>query len=60
MKPINRKVTYQTLGGALAALAIGTLHLVDPSLEFPAGYEAALAVVFGAIVGYFTHDGSES
>lgn len=48
----TRKVTGQAVGGAVATLAVMTAGMVWPGLEFPAGYEGALAVVLGFVVGW--------
>ncbi len=50
----ERKVTAQAIGGAVATLIVLTAQMVNPGLEFPAGYEGALAVVVGAIAGWLT------
>lgn len=52
----TRKVTYSTVGGAMAALTIGTVGMVWPAVEFPPGYEAGLATVLTAAIGYVTRD----
>lgn len=43
------------LGGAAAALVIG--YLGTRGITFPAGYEAALAVIFATLAGYLPRSG---
>jgi hypothetical protein len=43
------------LGGAAAALVIG--YLGTRGVTFPAGYEAALAVIFATLAGYLPKSG---
>ena len=49
----TRKVVAQSLGGALAVLVMLTTTMIW-DIEFPDGYEGALTVVLGALVGYLT------
>lgn len=52
----TRKVTALSFAGAVASLALMTISMVHPALEFPPGYEAALTTVICGIVGYVTRD----
>lgn len=54
MKP-TAKVTAQALGGALAAVGMGVFAIVSPEnyQAVPPGFEAGIAVIFGAMAGYF-------
>lgn len=52
----SRRVTFQAIGGACAVVVVGTAQMVYPGIEFPPGYEGALAVLFGALVAWVTRD----
>jgi hypothetical protein len=47
-------ITAAALGGGLASLAFGVFAIFDPAhyALVPAGMEAGVAVLFGAVVGY--------
>ena len=49
------KVTAFTVGAALATVAVTLAHTTW-GVQFPAGFEGALAVIFGFIAGYFVKE----
>ena len=58
MKRPSSTITAAALGGGLASLAFGVFAIFDPVhyALVPAGMEAGVAVLFGAVVGYFKRE----
>lgn len=52
--PTN-KVTASVLGGAAATVVCVIVQMIT-GVEFPTGFEAAVAVLFGFIAGYVTKE----
>jgi hypothetical protein len=49
------KVTSGLVGGAIATI-ICTIAQMSLNIQFPPGFEAAVAVVTGTVVAYYTKD----
>lgn len=52
--PTN-KVTAGVLGGALATVVVVTIQLLT-GVEFPVGFEAAVATILGFFAAYMTKE----
>ena len=51
----TRKVTAGAIGGAAATVLVVVIQMIF-NTEFPAGFEAAVAVILGFIASYFTKE----
>jgi hypothetical protein len=61
-KPTNmpvRKVQAGGLAGALVMIVMFILNWVNPNVEIPQGFEAALTTVFSFLVAYLVPPGSD-